>query len=64
MAGVRLTKARLETIKDALAYWETVLEDGDGFLWSTDAEYRRLEETRSAAFQWAHQQLDKRSAAA
>lgn len=62
MSKVRLTKARLDTIISALAYWETLLEDAEGFAWQTDAEYRRLEHDRAQAFAWAHQQLAKRQA--
>jgi hypothetical protein len=62
MSRVRLTKARLDTIISALAYWETILEDGEGFVWETDAECRRLEHDREQAFVWAHQQLAKRQA--
>lgn len=61
MSRVRLTKARLDTIIDALAYWETIIEDKDCGLWETDAEYRRLEHDRAQAFVWAHQQLAKRN---
>lgn len=62
MSKVRLTKARLDTIISALAYWETMIEDAEGVLWETDAEYRRLEHDRAQAFEWAHQQLAKRQA--
>ena len=62
MSRVRLTKARLDSIISALAYWETFLEDGEGSAWETDAEYRRLEHDRAQAFVWAHQQLAKRQA--
>ena len=62
MSRVRLTKARLETIISALAYWETMIDDGKGFVWETDAEYNRLQHDREKAFVWAHQQLAKRQA--
>ncbi len=62
MSRVRLTKARLDTIISALAYWETMIGDEDCGLYETDAEYRRLEHDRAQAFEWAHQQLAKRQA--
>ena len=61
MSRVRLTKARLDTIISALGYWETMIDDSEGCLWETDAEYRRLEHDREQAFEWAHQQLAKRN---
>lgn len=57
---VRLTEKRLDQIIDALAYWETMLEDGEGVIWETEAEYKRLEHDREQAFLWAHQQRNKR----
>ena len=57
---ISLTKKRLQTIVDALAYWETVIEGGQDWLWKTDSECRRLEHDRQQAFNWAHQQLAMR----
>lgn len=57
---ISLTKNRLDTIISALAYWETVIEQGHGWLWHTDAECRRLEHDRQQAFDWAHQQMAKK----
>lgn len=62
MSRVRLTKARLDTIINALAHWETIIDDGEGSLWETDAECDRLQHDREKAFVWAHQQLAKRQA--
>lgn len=60
--SVRLTEKRLEVIIHALAYWETMLEDGEGTCWETEAEYRQQEKEREQAFIWAHQELAKRKA--
>lgn len=60
--SIRLTEKRLEVIISALAYYETMLEDGEGFAWETDAEYRQKEKDREQAFIWAHQELAKRKA--
>lgn len=61
MRKVRLTRRRLEVIVSALAYWETFIEDGEGHLWETEAEYRQQEHEREQAFIWAHQELAKRN---
>lgn len=58
--SVRLTKKRLDIIIDALAYWETIIEDGEGVCWETEAEYEQMEHERKQAFIWAHQELAKR----
>lgn len=60
MSRVRLTKARLDIIIDALAYYQTSIDDGEGSLWETDAEFERLQHDREKAFVWAHQQVAKR----
>ena len=60
--SVRLTEKRLGIIIDALAYWDTILDDPDCGLWETEAEYRRIENEREQAFIWAHQELAKRKA--
>lgn len=60
--SVRLTEKRLDIIISALAYWETILEDGEGVCWETEAEYRQQEKEREQAFIWAHQELAKRKA--
>lgn len=60
--SVRLTEKRLDIIISALAYWETILEDGEGVCWETEAEYRQQENEREQAFMWAHQELAKRKA--
>lgn len=60
--SVRLTKKRLEIIIDALAYWETMIDDEDCHLWETEAEFQRLQHDCIQAQVWAHQQLAKRKA--
>lgn len=57
---MRLTARRLRIIVTALAYWETVLQDGEGSLWHTEAEHEHLERERAKAFEWAHHELAKR----
>jgi len=58
--SIRLTKQRLHIIIDALALYETLIDDGEGSVWNTDAEARRIERDREQAFLWAHQELAKR----
>lgn len=58
--SIRLTKTRLDIIISALAYYKTLLDDGESVVWDTDAEYRHLEREREQAFRWAHQELAKR----
>jgi len=60
--SVRLTEKRLDMIISALAYWETMLEDGEGTCWETEAEYRRLQHDCVQAQVWAHKELAKRKA--
>lgn len=55
---MRLTKRRLKIIISALAYYETLIDDGEG--WETEAEFKRLEHDREQAFVWAHTQLANR----
>lgn len=57
---MRLTARRLKIIIDALAYYETIIDDGEGMNWGTEAERKRLEHDREQAFEWAHSQLAKR----
>ena len=57
---LRMTEKRLDVIISALAHYETIIDDGEGWLWETDVEYRRRKHDCVQAQVWAHQQLNNR----